>query len=201
MTIQLPTLPYALNALEPHMSQRTLEFHYGKHHKAYVDNTAAAIKGSPLENADLATIIRTAKTEGNKKLFNNSAQVWNHTFFWEGMKPNGGGAPGGETAKRIERDLGGFEAFKKTFAAEAVGHFASGWAWLIAKNGQLQMTSYHDADTPIADTGVTPLLTIDVWEHAYYLDYQNARATFADVFLKSLVNWEEVERRLQSTAK
>jgi Fe-Mn family superoxide dismutase len=149
MTIQLPELPYALDALEPHMSRRTLEFHYGKHHRAYVDNTAAAIKGTALENADLPTIIRTAKTEGNKKLFNNSAQVWNHTFFWEGMKPGGGGSPGGEIAARIERDLGGLDTFKKAFAAEATGHFASGWAWLIAKRGQLLVTSFHDADTPL----------------------------------------------------
>jgi Fe-Mn family superoxide dismutase len=195
MTIELPQLPYALNALEPHISQRTLEFHHGKHHKAYVDNTNAAIKGTPLESADLETIVRAAKKDANAKLFNNSAQVWNHTFFWHSLKPAGGGTPGGEIAKRIERDLGGFEAFKKTFAAEAVGHFASGWAWLVAKDGKLAVTSYHDADTPLVH-GVTPLLTLDVWEHAYYLDYQNARAKFVDVFLASLANWDEAERRL-----
>jgi Fe-Mn family superoxide dismutase len=197
MTIQLPDLPYALNALEPHMSRRTLEFHHGKHHKAYVDNTVAAIKGTSLEAADLLTVIRTAKTEGNKKLFNNSAQVWNHSFFWQSMKPDGGGAPKGDLAQRFTQDLGGFDAFKKAFAAEATGHFASGWAWLVAKKGQLFVTSYHDADTPVAYSGFTPLLTIDVWEHAYYLDYQNARAAFVEVFLNHLVNWDEVESRLQ----
>jgi Fe-Mn family superoxide dismutase len=201
MTLQLPALPYALDALEPHMSQRTLEFHYGKHHKAYVDNTIAAVKGSALEQADLATIVRTAKAEGNKKLFNNSAQVWNHTFFWQGMKPGGGGTPGVEVSKLIERDMGGFDAFKKAFAAEATGHFASGWAWLVVKKGQMMVTSYHDADTPLVSSGVIPLLTIDVWEHAYYLDHQNARAAFVETFLKHLVNWDEVEQRLMGGAK
>lgn len=196
MTISLPALPYALDALEPHMSKRTLEFHHGKHHKAYVDNTVAAIKGTPLENADLSTIIRTAKASGNAKLFNNSAQAWNHTFFWQSMKPNGGGLPKGELASWIERDFGDFDAFKKKFSAEAIGHFASGWAWLVVKGGKLEITSYHDADTPIAHSGITPILTADVWEHAYYLDYQNARGIFIDGFLNHLVNWEAANERL-----
>jgi Fe-Mn family superoxide dismutase len=200
MTLQLPELPYALNALEPYMTRRTLEVHHGKHHKAYVDNTNAAVKGTALENADLLTIIRTAKTEGNTKLFNNSAQVWNHSFFWHSMKPAGGSRPIGEIAKRIESDLGGFDAFKEAFTAQATGHFASGWAWLVVKNGQLAVTSYHDADTPVVHANVTPILVVDVWEHAYYLDYQNARAAFIEVFLSHLINWEEAERRLQDPA-
>lgn len=201
MTLQFPDLPYALDALEPYMSRRTLEFHYGKHHKAYVDATAAAIKDTDLETVDLATVVRTAKTEGNKKLFNSSAQAWNHDFFWQCMKPGGGGTPGPETARQLERDLGGFDAFKKAFAAEATGHFASGWVWLIAKKGQILVTSYHDADTPIASNGITPLLTLDVWEHAYYLDHQNARAAFVESFLKHLVNWDWVELRLTGAVK
>jgi superoxide dismutase, Fe-Mn family len=195
MPLQLPDLPYNLTALEPHMSRRTLEFHHGKHHKAYVDNTNAAVKGTPLENADIVTIIRSAKSQGQTKLFNNSAQVWNHTFFWNGVKAGGGEGPIGEVAKRIEADFGGFEAFKKTFAAEATGHFASGWAWLVVKDGRLALMSTHDADTPVVHAGVTPLLTADVWEHAYYLDYQNARGSFIEAFLTHLINWEEVERR------
>jgi Fe-Mn family superoxide dismutase len=196
MTIELPPLPYPTDALAPHISARTLEFHHGKHHKAYVDNTAAAIKGTALENADLPTIIRSAKAQGNRKLFNNSAQAWNHAFFWQSMKPAGGGLPAGQIAKRIDSDLGGYGAFRKAFAAEAVGHFAAGWAWLVLQDGILTVTSYHDADTPLTH-GTAPILTLDVWEHAYYLDYQNARGAFADAFLDHLVNWEEAERRLQ----
>ncbi len=197
MPLTLPPLPYDLDALAPHMSRRTLEFHHGKHHKAYVDNTNAAIAGTALESADLPTIVRTAKTSANAKLFNNSAQVWNHTFFWHSLKPNGGGAPKGALAQRIDSDLGGFDAFRKSFAAEATGHFASGWAWLVLKDGKLAVTSYHDADTPLVH-GVTPLLTADVWEHAYYLDFQNARAAFIEAFLGHLANWDEADRRLQA---
>jgi Fe-Mn family superoxide dismutase len=200
MTIELPPLPYDLDALAPHMSRRTLEIHHGKHHKAYVDNTAAAIKGTPLENADLPAIIQAAKAEGNRKLFNNSAQAWNHAFFWLSLTPAGGGLPKGEVANRIQSDLGGYDAFRRAFAAEATGHFASGWAWLVLQDGILTITSYHDADTPLAH-GVTPILTLDVWEHAYYLDYQNARAAFVETFLDNLVNWEEAERRLQAALR
>lgn len=200
MTISLPPLPYDLDALAPHMSRRTLEFHHGKHHKAYVDNTVAAIKGTALEHAELEAVIRSAKADGNQKLFNNAAQVWNHTFFWHSLRPAGGGRPGGELARRIEQDLGGFDAFKTSFAAEATGHFASGWAWLVVKDGRLRVTSYHDADTPVAHDGVVPLLTADVWEHAYYLDYQNARAGFIAAFLDHLANWDEAERRLRATS-
>jgi Fe-Mn family superoxide dismutase len=199
MAIQLPALPYDVTALEPHMSARTFEFHHGKHHKAYVDNTNAAIQGTDLERADLSTIITTAKSRGDRKLFNNSAQVWNHNFFWNSLSPNGGGTPQGKIAALIDRDLGGLQGFKTAFKAEAVGHFASGWTWLVLQAGKLVVTSYHDADTPIVHDGVTPLLTCDVWEHAYYLDYQNARPKFVDTFLDHLVNWNFVAANLQES--
>lgn len=198
MAIQLPALPYDTTALEPHMSARTFEFHYGKHHKAYVDNTNAAIAGTDLDRADLPTIIKTAKSRGDRKLFNNSAQVWNHNFFWNSLAPQGG-APQGKIAALIDRDLGGLQGFKTAFKTEATGHFASGWAWLVLREGKLVVTSYHDADTPIAHEGVAPLLTCDVWEHAYYLDYQNARPKFIDVFLENLVNWNFVAANLQES--
>lgn len=196
--IQAP-LPYETNALEPHMSARTFEFHYGKHHKAYVDNTNAAIKGTPLEKADLETIIKSAKESGDKKLFNNAAQAWNHDFFWQSMTPKSG-EPTGKLAELLKRDFGGVDQFKEKFKAEAVGHFASGWAWLVLDNGKLKVTSFHDADTPIVH-GVVPLLTADVWEHAYYLDYQNARASFLDAFLNKLANWKGANERLEHASK
>jgi Fe-Mn family superoxide dismutase len=192
--IQAP-LPYDKAALEPHMSARTFEFHYGKHHKAYVDNTNAAIKGTPLEQANLETIIKSAKDSGDKKLFNNAAQAWNHDFFWQSMTPKSG-APAGKLAEFLTRDFGGVDQFKEKFKAEAVGHFASGWAWLVLEGGKLKVTSFHDADTPIVH-GVTPLLTADVWEHAYYLDYQNARASFLDAFLNNLANWGGANEKLE----
>lgn len=196
--IQAP-LPYETNALEPHMSARTFEFHYGKHHKAYVDNTNAAIKGTPLEQADLEKIIKSAKESGDRKLFNNAAQAWNHDFFWQSMTPKSG-EPTGKLAEWLKRDFGGVDQFKEKFKAEAVGHFASGWAWLVVENGKLKVTSFHDADTPVVH-GVTPLLTADVWEHAYYLDYQNARASFLDAFLNKLVNWKGANERLEQASK
>lgn len=196
--IQAP-LPYETNALEPHMSARTFEFHYGKHHKAYVDNTNAAIKGTPLEKADLETIIKSAKESGDKKLFNNAAQAWNHDFFWQSMTPKSG-EPTGKLAEWLKRDFGDVDQFKEKFKAEAVGHFASGWAWLVLDNGKLKVTSFHDADTPIVH-GVVPLLTADVWEHAYYLDYQNARASFLDAFLNKLANWKGANEKLESASK
>lgn len=196
--IQAP-LPYETTALEPHMSARTFEFHYGKHHKAYVDNTNAAIKGTPLEKADLETIIKSAKESGDKKLFNNAAQAWNHDFFWQSMTPKSG-EPTGKLAEWLKRDFGGVDQFKEKFKAEAVGHFASGWAWLVLENGKLKVTSFHDADTPIVH-GVVPLLTADVWEHAYYLDYQNARASFLDAFLNKLANWKGANEKLEQASK
>jgi Fe-Mn family superoxide dismutase len=199
MTLKLAPLPYDLSALEPHVSARTLTFHHGKHHKAYVDNTNAATKGNALQDADLDTIVRTAKAKSDRRLFNNSAQVWNHDFFWQSMTPVYA-PPSGNLLKLIQRDFGGFDELKKAFKAEAVGHFASGWAWLVRRDGKLQVTSYHDADTPLVHPGVEPLLTADVWEHAYYLDYCNARGDFIDAFLDKLANWKGVAARLDAAS-
>jgi superoxide dismutase, Fe-Mn family len=199
MAVTQTPLPFAKDALEPHMSARTFEYHYGKHHKAYVDNTNAAIKGTPLENASLEEIVKSALESKNQKLFNNSAQAWNHDFFWHSLTPKAA-APGDKLAEWITRDLGGFDKFKETFKAEAVGHFASGWAWLVVKDKKLAVTSFHDADTPLAHAGVTPLLTLDVWEHAYYLDHQNARPAFVDTFLTHLANWQGAAEKLAKVA-
>jgi superoxide dismutase, Fe-Mn family len=194
--IQAP-LPFDRSALEPYMSARTLDFHYGKHHKAYVDYTNAAIKGTPLEGSHLDVIVKASKDSVDKRLFNNSAQAWNHDFFWQSMTPNGEPGPTGKLADWLARDFGGVGQFKQAFKTEAVGHFASGWTWLIFEGGKLRLASYHDADTPIAHGGVVPILTADLWEHAYYLDYQNARANFLDAFLNHLVGWRAAGERLE----
>lgn len=196
MAFTLPPLPYDPAALEPHMSARTLSFHHGKHHKAYVDKANAAIEGTPLADADDVTVVRTAKSQGNTKLFNNAAQAWNHSFLWQSLAPNGGGAPSGELKALIDRDLGGMEKFAEGFKTEAVDHFASGWAWLVHDGQGLKIISTHDADTPIAHEGLKPLLTLDLWEHAYYLDYQNARPGFVDAYLANLINWDFAEKNL-----
>ncbi len=197
MSVQHSPLPFPMDALEPHMSARTLEYHHGKHHKAYVDKTNDAIQGTDLEGKDLEAIIRAAKQQGNQGLFNNSAQVWNHAFFWDSLSPVATSVKG-KLAELIDRDFGGLDAFKDVFRGEALGHFGSGWAWLVHEAGKLKVTSYHDADCPLVYEGVTPLLTLDVWEHAYYLDYQNARPRFVDIFLEQLANWEKAEERLQA---
>jgi superoxide dismutase, Fe-Mn family len=182
----LPALPYAKNALVPHISEETLEFHYGKHHQTYVTNLNNLIKGTEFENASLEEIIK--KSSGG--IYNNSAQVWNHTFFWNSMKPNGGGAPTGDLAAAIDKKWGSFEEFKKAFQASAVGNFGSGWTWLVKKaDGNLDIVNMGAAGTPLT-TGDKALLTIDVWEHAYYIDYRNARPKFVEAFLTSLANWD-----------
>lgn len=201
MPIELKPLPFATDALAPHMSARTLELHHGKHHKAYVDKTDQAIAGTELANADIETIVRSAKKKMDKKLFNNSAQVWNHDFFWSCLSPQKQEVSA-ELKRQLDSDLGGIETFKNTFKKEAVEHFASGWAWLVLEKGKLKITSYHDADTPLVYEGVTPLLTCDVWEHAYYVDYFNDRAAFVQAFLDNLINWAQVGSRLnQAGAK
>lgn len=197
MPVELPPLPFDIAALEPHMSRKTLEFHHGKHHKKYVETTQTLIAGTDLANANLETIVRTAHQKGDKKLFNNAAQAWNHTFFWNCLSPSGGGEPTGVLANRLKLDLGEVEKFKEAFKKEATEHFASGWAWLVVRDGKLVVTSYHDADTPLVH-GVTPVLTCDVWEHAYYLDYQNERPKFIDSFLNKLANWQFAEKNLGS---
>ncbi len=186
MTIALPDLPYAHDALEPHMSTSTLEIHHDRHHQKYVDTLNELIKGTDHEGKSLEEIITTS----DGKLFNQAAQVWNHTFFWHSLSPNGGGDPSGDLADAIVRDFGSVDAFRKEFSDAAAGHFGSGWAWLVSDaTGKLSITSTHDADLPLAH-GATAILTIDVWEHAYYLDYQNKRPDYIATYLDKLVNWE-----------
>ena len=190
MAFELPPLPYAKTALEPHISANTFDFHHGRHHQAYVTNLNNLIKGSPMESQPLEEIIKSAHRDASRTgVFNNAAQVWNHTFFWNSMKPRGGGAPPGTLAAAIDRDCGGLDKFKEAFKAAAVGQFGSGWAWLVADRGQLKIVATANAMTPLVE-GQTPLLTCDVWEHAYYLDYQNRRPDFVQAFLDHLTNWD-----------
>ena len=186
MEHQLPALPYAKDALAPHISVETIEFHYGKHHQTYVTNLNNLIKGTEFENASLEDIVK--KSSGG--IYNNSAQIWNHTFFWNSMKPNGGGAPAGALLDAINAKWGSFDEFKKAFQASAVGNFGSGWTWLVKKaDGSVDIVNMGAAGTPLT-TGDKALLTIDVWEHAYYIDYRNLRAKFVEVFLNNLANWD-----------
>jgi len=183
----LPALPFAKDALAPHISAETLEFHYGKHHQAYVTNLNNLIKGTEFENLDLEAIVKKAPAGG---IYNNSAQVWNHTFFWSSMKPNGGGEPSGALADAIKAKWGSFDDFKKAFTASAVGNFGSGWTWLVKKaDGAVDIVNMGAAGTPLT-TGDKALLCIDVWEHAYYIDYRNRRPDFVATFLDKLANWE-----------
>jgi len=189
MEHKLPELPYALDALAPHISKETLEFHYGKHHQTYVTNLNNLIKGTEFEQATLEEIIK--KSSGGT--FNNAAQVWNHTFYWFGLKPNGGGVPSGALADAINAKWGSFDEFKKAFTQTAIGTFGSGWAWLVkGKDGALDLVSTSNAATPLT-SDKTPLLTCDVWEHAYYIDYRNSRPNYLESFWK-LVNWEFVAK-------
>ncbi len=183
----LPALPYAKDALAPHISAETLEFHYGKHHQAYVTNLNNLIKGTEYENLDLEAIVKKAPAGG---VYNNSAQVWNHTFFWNSMSPNGGGEPAGALADAIKAKWGSFDDFKKAFQASAVGNFGSGWTWLVKKaDGAVDIVNMGAAGTPLT-TGDKALLCIDVWEHAYYIDYRNRRPDFVATFLDKLANWD-----------
>jgi Fe-Mn family superoxide dismutase len=196
MAFDLPPLPYPKNALEPHMSANTFDFHHGRHHQAYVTNLNNLIKGTPQESQSLEDLIKSSyKDPAKTGLFNNAAQVWNHTFFWNSMKPQGGGAPSGNIAAAITRDCGGLDKLKEQFKAAAVGQFGSGWAWLVADKGQLKIVATANAVTPLAE-GQTALLTCDVWEHAYYLDYQNRRPDFVQAFLDHLVNWDFAAQNL-----
>jgi Fe-Mn family superoxide dismutase len=197
MPFELPALPYAPNALEPHMSARTFEFHYGKHHKAYVDTLNTLIVGTPFEKStDLVEIIKaTHGDDKNAKIYNNAAQVWNHTFFWNSMKPKGGGEPAGDLAKLITSSFGDLATFKTKFKEAAMTQFGSGWAWLVSKDGKLEIVKTANAVTPVA-TGQKAILTCDVWEHAYYLDYQNRRADMVQTFLDHLVNWDFAAKNL-----
>jgi len=189
MAHSLPDLPFAQDALEPYISAQTLGFHHGKHHAAYVTKMNAAIKGTEDEGLSLKDLIRKAAKKGDAGLFNNAAQTWNHTFYWNSMSPEGGGKPMGDLASRIDRDFGSFEGFRKAFSEAGATQFGSGWAWLVVKNGKLEVRKTLNAETPLTEDGVVPLLTMDVWEHAYYLDFQNRRPDYIDTFLDKLVNW------------
>ncbi len=193
MAFELPQLPYAKDALAPHMSVETFEYHYGKHHAAYVNNLNAAVKGTPNESKSLEEIILSS----DGPLFNNSAQVWNHTFFWNCMKPQGGGKPTGDLAAAIERDFGGFDKFREQFVQAAVKQFGSGWAWLVSDGGTLKITSTGNADLPMKHKQ-TALFTVDVWEHAYYIDYRNLRQKFVETIVDSLANWDFAAANLKS---
>ena len=192
MPFQLPELPYAKDALEPHYSAKTLEFHHGKHHNAYITKTNELIAGTDLEGKSVEEVIAAAKSKGDKMLFNQSAQIWNHTFFWHGMKPGGGGAPSGAVAEAIDKAFGSYADFIGQFKAKAAGNFGSGWTWLVKTGDGVEIVNTDDADTPLAHDGMTPLLTVDVWEHAYYLDYQNRRPDYVQSFFDNLVNWDFV---------
>ncbi len=192
MTIQLPDLPYAPDALSPHISERTISFHYGKHHAGYVKAVNNGIVGTPDEGRALEDLVCSLPAGG---LFNAAAQTWNHNFYWQSMAPGGGGEPSGDLAAALEASFGGVDAFRADFAAGAVGNFASGWGWLVFDGSggdggnSLRIIQTDDAQTPLTD-GLRALLVIDVWEHAYYLDYQNARAAYVDAFVEHLINWE-----------
>ncbi|MBJ7306407.1 MAG: superoxide dismutase [Acidimicrobiia bacterium] len=193
MAFELPALPYAQDALAPTISAETMEYHYGKHHQTYVDNLNKAVAGTADENASLEDIIM--KAEG--PLFNNAAQVWNHTFFWNCLSPNGGGQPTGAIADRIAADFGGYDAFRAQITDAGLTQFGSGWAWLVEKDGKLAIMKTPNADLPMKH-GAKALCTIDVWEHAYYIDYRNARAKFIEVVLDNLINWDFVNANLAS---
>jgi Fe-Mn family superoxide dismutase len=196
MSIELPPLPYGESDLAPHISAKTLSFHYGKHHKAYVDNTNKMIEGTDLGKASLEEIIKAAHGKADKRgLFNNAAQVWNHSFYWKSLSPKGGGQPTGKLLDRIKSDFGDFAAFREALAKAAVSQFGSGWAWVVLDGGTLKVEQTANADNPLT-AGKKALLTIDVWEHAYYLDYQNRRPAYVDAVLDKLLNWEFAAKNL-----
>jgi len=186
MAFELPALPYEKNALEPHISAETLEFHYGKHHQTYVDKLNGLVEGSDFAGKSLEEIIKNS----SGGMFNNAAQVWNHTFYWNCLSPSGGGEPSGELADAINDKFGSFDAFKEEFTKNAVNNFGSGWTWLVkTSDGGVDIVNTSNAETPLTDSSVTPLLTVDVWEHAYYIDYRNARPKYMEAFW-ALVNWD-----------
>ena len=192
MAFELPALPYAQNALQPHISAETLEFHYGKHHKTYVDKLNGLVDGTDLAGKSLEEVVRASQGP----VFNNAAQVWNHTFYWHCLSPNGGGEAKGAAARAIDSAFGSFAAFKEQFTNSAVNNFGSGWTWLVkGADGKLAIVNTGNAATPLTDKGVVPLLTVDVWEHAYYIDYRNARPKYMDAFW-ALVNWDFVNANL-----
>lgn len=197
MSIEFPALPYAPDALEPFVSATTLDFHHGKHHKAYVDKLNAAIIGTTYEGKSLEVIIAAAHAASDNGVFNNAAQAWNHTFLWHSMSPDGGGEPAGLLADAIAARFDNLSEFRAAFKNAALGQFGSGWTWLVQTADGLDIVSTGNADTPLI-RGVTPLLTLDVWEHAYYLDYQNKRDAYIDAYLNELINWEFASQNYES---
>ncbi len=200
MTIKLPNLPYEQDALEPHISAETLALHHGKHHKGYVDETNKLIEGSPLDDAELVEIISHARERAAIPLLNNSQQAWNHTFLWQSMTPNGAIAPEGRILQLVKEAYGDVDRFKAKFEESATGQFGSGWTWLVLDGSKLEIMSTSNADSPVA-THLTPLLTLDVWEHAYYVDYRNERAKYVDTFLDHLINWKFALQNLESLSQ
>ncbi|MDQ4087874.1 MAG: superoxide dismutase [Pseudomonadota bacterium] len=196
MAFILPDLPFAPEALGDVMSPETLEFHHGKHHRAYVNKTNQLAVEAGLEGASLLQVIRDAREKGDRALFNNSAQLWNHSFYWQCLDAPQGQRPTGQLAVMIEDEFGSPDALLAKLKEEAVGHFSNGWAWLVLNRDRLEITSLHDADTPVVHEGMKPLLTLDVWEHAYYIDYRNDRGAFAENVLGKLINWEFVAQNL-----
>jgi Fe-Mn family superoxide dismutase len=196
MAISLPELPYGRDALAPHISANTLDFHYGKHHKAYVDNLTKLITGTDFAEKSLEEIIKIAVKDSAKAgIFNNAAQIWNHSFYWQCLKKSGGGSPTGAIATKINAAWGSYDKFTEELKNAGVTQFGSGWAWLVLEDGQLKITKTANADTPLAH-GQKPLLTIDVWEHAYYLDYQNRRPDYLTAVIQNLINWDFVNANL-----
>ncbi|MBE9077944.1 superoxide dismutase [Romeria aff. gracilis LEGE 07310] len=195
MSYELPPLPYDYSALEPHVSKNTLEFHHDKHHAAYVRKYNDAVQGTDLDSKPIEEVIKAIADDSEQSgLFNNAAQAWNHTFYWHSMKPDAGGQPTGELAKKIEADFGSFEKFVDAFKSAGATQFGSGWAWLVLDGNTLKVTKTPDAVNPLT-SGQTPLMTMDVWEHAYYLDYQNQRPSYIDAFLE-VVNWDFAAQNL-----
>ena len=191
MAFELPALPYAKDALAPHISAETLDYHHGKHHKAYVDKLNTLVPGTEFEGKSLEEIIKSS----TGPVFNNAAQIWNHTFFWNSLSPNGGGAPTGAVAEAITKAFGSFDKFKEDFTNSAINNFGSSWTWLVKKaDGGVAIVNTSNAATPLKDSTVTPILTLDLWEHAYYIDYRNLRPKFVETFLAKLANWEFAEK-------
>ncbi len=196
MAIRQPQLPYDMDALEPHISAETMQYHFGKHHTGYVDKLNKQIEGTPLDKLSLEQIIDQARRTAAIDVLNNALQAWNHAFLWESMSPGGSNKPNGEIAKLIERDFGDIETLKKKFLKVATGLFGSGWVWLVEDNGKLHIVSTGNADSPVG-THVTPLLVVDVWEHAYYIDYRNDRKKYIQQFLDELINWDFAASNLE----
>lgn len=196
MAYELAPLPYAYDALAPHISKSTLEFHHDKHHAAYVNNYNKAVEGTPHDSQPIEAVIKAIAGDASMQgVFNNAAQAWNHTFYWNSIKPGGGGAPTGELAQKIAADFGGYDKFVEAFKAAGATQFGSGWAWLVLDGSTLKVTKTGNADNPLT-AGQVPLITMDVWEHAYYLDYQNRRPDYIDTFLNHLVNWDFAAQNL-----